>query len=124
MSAHTSPGARRRPEAVVQREVVNFFLSIGWAVIRVNGMKSQTSSGAYVTSYICYPGALTDGCSDIIAIAPNGKRSLFVEVKRDGEKQRDTQKRFEAWCKHFRLEYRVVSDPVELYDLMPNEEIN
>ncbi len=126
MNAQPAPGRRRRPEAVVQREILNFFLSIGWAVIRINGLKSRTSAGGYITSYICYPGALTDGCADLIAIAPNGKRTLFIEVKAEGGTQRDTQKRFEAWCKHFHLEYRLVSDVVELYDLMPinNEEIN
>ncbi len=102
-------------EAEVQRHCLNQLLASGWAVIRLNGMKARTANGGMVSSYTCYPCAITAGAPDLIAIRKN--RTVFVEVKAGTGKQSLDQIRFEAWAKHFGIEYRVVYSPLELDDL-------
>lgn len=92
-------------EELVSREVLNAALLDGYGHIRINSLYAEDDSRG-VNSYICQPGSVKVGISDVILVQ-GIQPVVFAEMKATGEKQNKNQLRFEAWAQHFKLDYQV-----------------
>ena len=86
----------RVTESSVQKSIVRLLIMKKWLVVRMNsgGMKTQTG---FVTFYRIENTGKCSGLPDLIAF--RGNEYLFIEVKGEGGKLRESQKQFAEYCK-------------------------
>lgn len=119
-SSASGSGSRRPTEAQIQRQIIDLLLTLGWTVIRVNGGAMRGEGGRFVRFIFWRSPGMPDwengGVSDLIALGDG--RTLYIEVKRPGGKQRPNQKKFEKAVRAARLTYIVVESVGELLSFL------
>jgi len=98
-------------EKQIQDQVIELLLFRGWLVIRLNSGVRQ-EKGRWISFYRIFPGSLTAGLPDIIAL--KGTQFRLYEVKRPGEKMSESQMKLRKLAERYGIYVTVISDCEEV----------
>lgn len=99
---------RRQRTADLNKAVKTFILAHRGKPIRINNQPRTDRK----TNKVYFPADTPIGCSDWIALMPGGV-TLFIEVKVDSDKQRDTQAKFQREVHDLGFVYIIVHDTID-----------
>jgi Holliday junction resolvase len=93
-------------EADVQSALIAQLCAAGYLVVRINGSGFKDSRGQYVRAYFVAVLNACAGFPDVLAM--RGATFRLFEVKREGGKLSDAQKRFQNFAANFGVKVEVI----------------
>jgi hypothetical protein len=106
---------RKASEASIQKAISKALQEAGWLVVRVNSMVSR-ERGSYLRAYNIENINSAAGHADLVVYKAG--RAVFLEVKTATGRQAQSQKRFQAQCDKYGMQYHIVRSPQEAIECL------
>ena len=106
----------RRDERIIQDEIAKRLRDAGYLVVQMNSGMHTTDAGVPMWNYFIWNNKKHSGLSDLTA-SKNGQ-TWFLEVKKPGGRQSESQKQFEEVCNKTGNIYRIVRGVQDVEDLL------
>lgn len=106
----------KRDEKSIQDQVARRLRDAGYLVIQINSGMQMTEAGAPFRSYFIWNNKKSSGVADLLAVK-NGQ-TWFLEIKKPGGRQSETQKQFEELCGLTGNVYKIIKDVSEIEDML------
>jgi Holliday junction resolvase len=91
------------PEADLQRQIMAYLAACGWLAIRFNSAAVKTEGRFFRAYWYMMDGQQTGaGFPDVLAL--RGNRAVLIEVKKKGERLRESQRKFHIHAERFGIE--------------------
>lgn len=125
--AEAKRGRRKLSGKYIQNQCLRWLVKDGWMAIRHNSLVTRDNHLAAYKIENKMP--VVEGTKDNVSnsagysdiTAGKDGRHIYFEVKGHGDRQRDSQKRFQALCEQHGMEYYIISSLEEMKScLNPN----